>query len=308
MAQQQQQQQQKQQTKPLQWGILGLGSIAKAFANGLKQTDTGHLVAVGSRTKDKAVAWGKEYGVAEAKCHGSYDALLADPDVQAIYIATPHPQHAEWAIKGARAKKHLLVEKPIGLNAAEAMAMTEAAIVNNVFLMEAFMYRSHPQIAKLVELLKSRAIGEVRLIQATFGFHAGFNPEGRLFKNALGGGGILDVGCYAVSMARLVAGAAQGKDYADPTDVKGTGQLGASNVDEWAAAVLKFPGGIVAQVSTSVSLNQENQVRVFGTDGWIHLPTPWGMGRDAKSNTTKIIVHKKGQPQPQEIEVTASSA
>lgn len=302
---QQHQQHQQQQGKPLQWGILGLGSIAKAFARGLTQTSSGNLVAVGSRTRDKALAFGKEWNVPEAKCHGSYEALLADPDVQAVYIATPHPQHAEWAIKAARAKKHLLVEKPIGINAAEAMAMTEAAVVNNVCLMEAFMYRSHPQIAKLVELIKGRAIGDVKLIQASFGFHAGFNPEARLFKNVLGGGAILDVGCYAASFARLVAGAAVGQDYADPVEVKGVGHLGASGVDEVAAASLRFANGIVAQISTSVTLSQENQARIFGSEGWIHLPTPWGMGRDAASNTTKIIVHRKGQPQPEEIQVTA---
>src|SRR5947207_8248822 len=132
---------------------------------------------------------------------GSYDALLADAQVQAVYIATPHPLHAEWAIKSANARKHVLVEKPMGLNHAEAMAIVEAAIANDVFLMEAFMYRCHPQTRKLVQLLQSGAIGDVRVIHASFAFHwpKPWNPVSRLTSNALGGGGILDVGCYCTS-------------------------------------------------------------------------------------------------------------
>src|SRR5947207_4671841 len=121
---------------------------------------------------------------------GSYDALLADAQVQAVYIATPHPLHAEWAIKSANARKHVLVEKPIGMNHAEAMAIVEAAIANDVFLMEAFMYRVHPQTRRLIELLRERVIGDVKMIQAAFSFHArATNEEGRILANDLGGGG-----------------------------------------------------------------------------------------------------------------------
>src|SRR5262249_37432744 len=144
---------------------------------------------------------------------------------------------------------HLLVEKPIGINHAEAMAIVEAAIANDVFLMEAFMYRCHPQTARLVELIRDRAIGDVRMIRARFGFDAPFKPESRIYKNSLGGGGILDVGCYPVSMSRLIAGASLGENFANPIDVKAAGRLGATGVDEWSAATLKFRGDIIAQVS-----------------------------------------------------------
>src|SRR5438067_9940242 len=155
----------------LAWGILGTGTIAKTFARGVQKSKTGTLAAVGSRSQESADAFGDALSVPAGHRHAGYDALLADPSVQAIYIATPHPWHAHWAIRAAAAKKHLLVEKPIALNAADAMAIVEAAIANDVFLMEAFMYRCHPQTHKLVELIRDGAIGEVRMIQAAFGFH-----------------------------------------------------------------------------------------------------------------------------------------
>src|SRR4051812_26289914 len=256
-------------TNSLAWGIIGTGAIATTFANGLKHAKTGKLIAIGSRSQASADKFGDEFALDRAKRFASYDALLADPNVQAVYVAPPHPFHAEWAIKAAEAKKHVLVEKPIGINAAEAMAIIEAATLNDVFLMEAFMYRCHPQTAKLVELIRSRMIGDVRVISATFSFHAGFNPDSRIFSNALAGGGILDVGCYPVSISRLIAGAAQGKDFADPIEVKGSGHLGQTGVDEWAIGTLKFAGDIVAQVATGVSVNQDNTLRVYGSEGRI---------------------------------------
>jgi len=281
----------------LQWGILGTGAIAHTFARGLAGSKRGRLVAVGSRSKEKAEAFCREFGAPRA--HGSCEALLADEQVQAVYVATPHPMHAKWAVRAAEAGKHILCEKPLTLNHAEAMAVVEAAREHDVFLMEAFMYRCHPQTAKLVELLREKAIGEVRVIHATFSFDAGFNTESRLLKNALGGGGILDVGCYCASMARLIAGVAAGKDFAEPVDVKGVGRLGETGVDEWAIASLKFPGGILAQLATGVRAAQDNVVKIFGSEGDILIPDPWIPGREG--GTTRIILHRKGEKQPQEI-------
>ena len=286
----------------LNWGIIGAGGIAKTFAKGLAASRTGKLLAIASRSQEKAEKFGQDFNV--PRRYGSYEALLADKEINAVYLCTPHPHHAEWAIKAAAAKKHILCEKPMGLNWAQAMAIVEAARANDVFLMEAFMYRCHPQIAKLVELLRQKAIGNVRMIQATFSFQAGFNPTGRLFANELGGGGILDVGCYCTSMARLVAGVALGKEIAEPLEVKGSGHLGQTGADEWAAAVLKFPGGIVAQLATGVSLNQDNGVRIFGSEGSIAIPSPWIPAREGGS--VKIVVNKKGQAQPQEIAVEST--
>lgn len=283
-------------TDKLNWGILGAGGIAKTFARGVQGSATGQLVAVGSRAQESADKFADEFGIPNR--HASYEALLADPQVQAVYIATPHPMHAEWAIKAAEAGKHILCEKPLTMNYHSAATVVHAARENDVFLMEAFMYRCHPQTAKIAELVREGAIGKVQMIQATFSFQAGFNAESRIFNSALGGGGILDVGCYATSMARLIAGAANGQDFIEPLEVKAVGHLGESNVDEYTALVAKFPGDIVAQLTTGVRVNGDNVVRVFGTEGSILVQDPWIPSRNGEP--TKIVLNQNGK-EKQEI-------
>jgi len=286
----------------LTWGIVGTGSIAKAFARGLAGSQTGTLVAIGSRTRAAAEAFGDVFAV--PRRHQSYDALLADPAVHAVYIATPHPQHAEWAIKAAQAGKHVLCEKPLALNHRQALAMIETARRHDVFLMEAFMYRCHPQTARLVDLIRDGAIGDVRAIMATFSFDAGNNLQGRWLSHQLGGGGILDVGCYPMSMARLLAGAATGHAFRDPIEVKGCGHIGAeSRVDEYAIASLLFPDGIVAQIATGVRVRGDNSVRVIGSTGTILVPDPWTPAREGGA-TTLVIQSHHGET-PQEIVIEA---
>lgn len=279
------------------WGVLGAGGIAKAFVRGVKELDNSRVAAIGSRSLDNARAFAQEMGLDKVKCHGSYEDLLADKKVDAVYIATPHPMHAEWAIKAAEAGKHVLCEKPIGMNHAEAMAIAEAAREHGVFLMEAFKDRCHPQTHKLVELLNEKAVGQVRMIRVSFGFAVGedYDPAGRAINPDLGGGGILDVGCYAVEFARLIAGAAVGKPFLDPVEVKGVGHLGATGVDEWAAATLRFETGAVAQVATGVRANLENDCHIVGTGGTITLPNPWLNSRDGGEAGTIIV--KKGDKQ-----------
>jgi predicted dehydrogenase/aryl-alcohol dehydrogenase-like predicted oxidoreductase len=286
----------------LDWGILGAGAIARTFARGVAHSKRSRVAAVGSRTAEGAGAFAAEFpGV---RAHGSYPSLLADPGVTAVYIATPHPQHVEWVVKAAEAGKHILCEKPLGMNHAEAMVAAEAARANGVLLMEAFMYRCAPVTARLVELVRGKVCGEVKAIQATFSYRAGFDPNLRHFSNALGGGGILDVGCYPVSFSRLVAGAADGRRFSDPTEVKGIAQLNAlTGVDEVASAVLHFANGIVAQVATGVSVNQDNSARVYCTDGWIHLPWSWIPAREGGAE--RILVHRAGE-QPREEVVETS--
>ncbi|MGQ9662897.1 MAG: aldo/keto reductase [Kiritimatiellia bacterium] len=285
----------------LRWGLLAAGAIAKAFARGIKASETGLLWAIGSRSREKAEALGKEFGC--PRCYGSYEELLADPDVDVVYISTPHPLHAEWAIKAAKAGKHILVEKPIALNQDEAEALVEAALAHKVFLMEAYMYRCHPQTRRLVELLQGRVIGEVGMVQATFSFQARFNPESRLWSNALGGGGILDVGGYPVSIARLVAGAVHGQPFEDPVAVSGAGRLNPiTGVDEWAAGTLRFSSGMVASIATGIGLNQENVVRIFGTEGQILLPVPYQHAREG-ATPGRILVIRRGATEPEEIRI-----
>jgi predicted dehydrogenase len=208
--------------------------------------------------------------------------------------------HAEWAIRAAEAGKHILCEKPLTMNHAEAVRVVEAARRHDVFLMEAFMYRCHPQTQRLVELVRAGTIGEVRAIQATFSFHSDYDPASRIYAKVLGGGGILDVGCYCTSMARLVAGAALGQTFAEPIDVAGTGHVGPTGVDHCAAACLRFPGDIVATLATGVSVRQENVVRIFGTRGHIFVPVPWTPG--ASADPTYLHVQIEGS-EPQRIEI-----
>lgn len=266
--------------RPLRWGFLAAGGIANVFAKSLKQTDSGKAYAVASRDPKKAKAFAEEFQISNA--YGSYDELLADPSVDAVYISTPHSMHAEWAVRAADAGKHILCEKPLAMNQYDVHTMVEAARRNDVFFMEAFMFRCNPQTQRLVELIGNKAIGEVRIIRATFSFQCGYgNLEGRLMNPAFGGGGILDVGCYAVSMSRLIAGAALGRKFAHPVAVQGTGHLGKTGVDEWATANLKFDGDIVAQCATGVQLNQDNSVVIYGSEGVITVPAPWFCnGRD----------------------------
>lgn len=286
------------ETSPLRWGILSTGRIAGVFAQGLAAARGGRLVAVGSRACEAAEAFAAKHGAERA--HGSYEALLADHEVDAVYIATPHPQHAEWVIKAAEAGKHILCEKPLGLNHAEAMVMVQAAREHGVVLMEAFMYRCHPQTTKIVELVRDGALGTVGLVQATFSFKSDYDATSRLWANAAGGGGILDVGCYAVSMARLVAGAAAGKAFLNPISVGGAGVLHPeSGVDAYAAATLKFENNVIAQVAAGVGLAQENVVRIYGSAGWLRVPSPWVVNRDG--GVSKLYLHKAGAAAPEEI-------
>jgi predicted dehydrogenase len=275
----------------LRWGIISTGSIAHKFARGVLRSETGDLVAVASRTEEKAREFARLYQMPRA--YGSYEALIADPDIDIVYIATPHPQHREWTIRTARAKKHILCEKPLALHYDEALEMLQAVWENSVFFMEAYMFRCHPQINKMLELIRSGTIGEVRTINARFSFCATYDLEGRLFNRTLGGGGILDVGGYCTSMARLVAGAMRGA-VVEPERIFAAGEIGPeSGVDEYASALLLFPGNIVATLSCGLRLQQENKVRIEGTEGSLVLPTPWVANVDG--GESQILVLKSGQ-------------
>ena len=249
----------------MRWGIIGTGRIAATLANALKQAEGAELTAVASRSRTSAVAFATAHGAANA--HASYEAMLEDESVDVVYIATPHRMHAEWAVEALRSGKHVLCEKPMGLNHAEVMTATYTAAQEQRFLMEAFMYRCHPQTQRVFELVNEGAIGEVRHVEASFGYHAAFDQNSRLFDSALGGGGILDVGCYPVSLARLILG--------EPTKVQAHGHLGASGVDEWSSAQLCFEGGCTAQVATGIGVLLGNTATIYGSAGRIHIPEPW---------------------------------
>jgi predicted dehydrogenase len=259
----------------LSWGILGLGRIAGIFVRGVAGSETARVVAVGSRSDEKAHAFASELGI--PKAYGSYEALLGDPSVDVVYIATPHSEHMEWTIRAAEAGKHILCEKPIAMNHAQALAMVNAARRHDVFLMEAFMYRCHPQVEKLAALVRDGAVGKVGLIQVknSFQVRSGVEAGSRLFNRSLGGGGILDIGPYPVSLVRLLAGAALGRGFADPLELKGTGVIGEFGVDETAVASLRFEGGILGQICSGIRLGGDIAATVIGSEGSIIAPNPW---------------------------------
>jgi predicted dehydrogenase len=177
------------------WGIVGTGNIANAFASALQVTTKARLVAVGSRSKQSAITFGATYGVPEERCYATYDDLFNDPEVHAVYISTPHPYHCDLALKGAKSGKHLLVEKPMAMNEKEVDQIISAAKDNNIFLMEAYMYRCHPQTRKLYELVSQGLIGDVKIIRASFSYDGTtFGPDSRVWNNELGGGALLDIG------------------------------------------------------------------------------------------------------------------
>jgi predicted dehydrogenase len=292
----------------LKWGILGAGGIARVFCNAMRFSKTGRVIAVASQTPGKAEAFASDFSI--EKSYDSYEAMLADPEVEAVYIGNIHPQHMEWVLKTAEAGKHILVEKPIGMNSAEAETMIAAARRHDVFLMEAFMYRCSPQTQALAELVQSGAIGQVRLIRSVFSFHATFDPTRRSFAREMGGGGILDVGCYPASMSRLIAGAAAGRPFLNPTEVKGCGVLGPSGVDHYTAATLKFENDIVAEIITGIAVRMPVETTIYGDAGMISVPNPWlpsSPCRSARlplpldtpfpSTTLNLHVYAKGAPE-----------
>jgi predicted dehydrogenase len=247
------------------WGILGTGNIASQFARGLAELDDAELVAVGSRTAESAEAFGERFGA--ARRHASYAALASDPDVDAIYIATPHPLHHDNTIMCLQAGKAVLCEKPFAINASEAQDMIATARGRGVFLMEAMWTRFLPHMVRLRELLAAGAIGEVRMLQADFGFRTSFNPQGRLFDPALGGGALLDVGIYTASLASMIFGT--------PERVSSMAHLGETGVDEQSAMLLGYSGGRLALLSQAIRTNSPHEALLLGTTGKIRVHSSW---------------------------------
>ncbi|WP_152362097.1 aldo/keto reductase [Microlunatus speluncae] len=253
----------------VRWAVIGPGNIARRFATQLSSSQYGSLVSVGSSDPERARTFAEEFGAAKS---GDYDSVLSDPEVDAVYVATVHTTHAELTIAALQAGKHVLCEKPIAPNHGQAMAMVDAARAADRVLVEAYMYRFHPQTKKVLELVGDGTIGDLVHIDAAFAFATG-RSEGRLFDPNLAGGGILDVGGYPISYARAIAGAAAGKPFLDPIslDAKGTVDGG---VDVWSVAQLSFAGGVTASARTGIRVS-ESSVTVYGTKGLIKLSDPW---------------------------------
>ncbi len=262
----------------IRWGILGCGAIAAKFAQALRAVSGAELRSVASRDESKAREFANSYGA--KKCHLGYEGLASDPDVDVVYVATPHSFHKAHTVLCLNAGKHVLCEKPFAINRQEAQEMVEIAMRKELFLMEAMWTRFLPVTCKVREWLANGIVGDVRMITADFGFRADFDPHSRLFDLNLGGGSLLDVGVYTVAMASMVY-------KRKPSKIQTASHLGRTGVDEQAAAILQYDRGELALLASAISVETANEARICGTAGTIHIPQFW------RATTATFIADKK---------------
>jgi predicted dehydrogenase len=248
------------------WGILGAGSIATKFAADLKNLPDARLVAVGSRSTDKAAQFAQDWGV--ERPYGSYAAMIADPDVNAVYVATPHPFHKEHALLCLEGGVAVLCEKPLAVHAGQAREMAQAARERGLFLMEAMWSRFHPVLLQVQRWLDEGQVGQVRMLSADFGFRTRWNPEGRLLNPALAGGALLDVGVYVVSLASMVFGG-------PPAEIQAAAHIGQTGVDEQTGMVFRYDEGGLALLACAVRTATPQLARISGTEGAIEITAFW---------------------------------
>jgi predicted dehydrogenase len=280
-------------TDALRWGVIGTGGIAADFCEALKRSQRCRVVNVAGSSPAKARAFAGRFGL--DGWSESISQLLADRVVDAVYIATPHPLHEDHALKCIAAGKHVLCEKPLTLDEPSAARVLAAAKRQDVFVMEAFMYRCHPLLQQLLTRLKEGAIGAIRHVRADFGFRVARMPDHRLFNLTLGGGSILDVGGYPVSFARLIAGVVEGMPFAEPTGLTANGLIGPTGADELASAQLTFRSGFTASVTSAVSYDVGTTAVVFGDHGKIVLPDPWIPGSRRQGLVSEMTVSRDGR-------------
>lgn len=255
----------------LRWGIVGPGTIARRFADQLRHSETGKLVAVASRDITRAQRFAALF---DSYAHDSYADVLADRNVDAVYIATIHPEHVHLSIQALTAGKRVICEKPAATDSAGTMAIIETAHQCRRYFAEGYMYRFHPQMAQLREIIGSGDIGEVTHVSASFCFTADFPSDHWALRRDLAGGSILNVGGYPVSAARWVAGIAAGGSVRT-TRLRGSGCVGDTGVDEWATALVEFDSGVTAHVVSGVQLRAPDGVTVYGSRGSVTLRNPW---------------------------------
>jgi len=250
----------------LRWGILSTGNIARQFSAGVATSPRVTLAAVGSRDPSSAESFARCFHVSGA--YGSYQQVLADPAVDVVYNALPNSMHHQWTIAALKAGKHVLCEKPLASNAAQAEEMFDVAQKQGRLLMEAFMYRSHPQTLAVLDALRDGAIGHLRLIRTSFCFRTSRIQGNIRFNRELAGGALMDIGCYCINFSRLFAGA-------EPVRIDVTGRLHESDVDEIAAGTLTFASGLLASFTCGMTLHADNAAYLCGSDGYIEIPIPW---------------------------------
>lgn len=251
--------------KVLNWGLLSTARINRAVIKPLRASKRNQLLAVASRTQESADNYAREWSI--PRTHGSYNALLADPDIDVIYNPLPNHLHAEWTIKAVQAGKHVLCEKPLALSVQEVDAIRDAARKHGRIVMEGFMYRHHPQTLKVQELVKSGSLGTLKLIRGSFSFLLTREGDVRL-NPAMGGGSIWDIGCYPISYARMVVGT-------NPLEVFGWQVTGPTGIDETFAGQLRFANDVLAQFDSSFVVPFHTFMEIVGSEGTLNIPRPF---------------------------------
>ena len=250
---------------PLRWGILGPGRIAPRLVRAIDASPRGTLVAVASRDADRAAAFAAAHGIPRSL--GSYEALLALPDVDVVYIALPNHLHAEWTIRALEAGRHVLCEKPLALTVADVDAIARAADRAGRFAVEAFMYLHHPQILRAVDLARSGVLGRLELVNGTFSFLL-TQPGDPRVEPTMGGGSLWDVGCYPVSVARRIAGE-------EPERVAALARFDERGVDRTFIGQMRFPSGLLAQFDSGFAADDRQRLEIVGGDARLVLDHPF---------------------------------
>jgi xylose dehydrogenase (NAD/NADP) len=248
----------------VKWGIMSTARIGRLFLAGASQAADTEVVAVASRDRARGEQFAKEHGI--ERTHDSYEALLADPEVEVVYVPLPNSLHLEWTLRALEAGKHVLCEKPLSRRAAPVQEAFGVADRERRVLMEAFMYRHNPQTHRVTELLASGAIGRTRLVRAAFSFHASDVADVRL-STALEGGALMDVGCYCVNGARLIAG--------EPERVSAEQTLGGDGVDVAFTATMRHPGEVLSHFDAGLVFDVRDELEVVGEEGSLFLDDPW---------------------------------
>ena len=249
---------------PVKWGIVSTANINRNVIPGARASDKVELVAVASREQARADAYAREWEIPRA--YGSYDELLADAEIEAVYISLPNTLHCEWSIKAMEAGKHVLCEKPLSRDPDEVSAAFAAAERTGMLMSEAFMWRHNPQTKKLKELVDGGAIGELRLIRSTFSYSLYDEANIRL-RTDVDGGALMDVGCYCVSGSRLLGG--------EPTEAHGLARRGPTGTDWVTAGVLRFPNDLLATFDCGTALPNRDELEAIGSEGSLFLDDPW---------------------------------
>jgi predicted dehydrogenase len=268
------------------WGIISTADINRKLIPGAQASPDVDLLSVASRDQRRAEAYAREWGIERA--YGSYEALLADPDIEAVYIPLPNSMHAEWSIRSLEAGKHVLCEKPFSRTPADVEAAFDAADRAGRFLSEAFMYRHNPQTARLRQLLADGAIGEPRLVRSTFSYGL-YDTDNIRLRTDVDGGALMDVGCYCVSASRLAAGS-------EPVSAFGQARIGETGTDWVFTGSLRFPGDLLAIFDCSTALTERDELEVVGSEASLFLDDPFHANRP-------VIEHRRnGHVEREELE------